>query len=427
MTHTNAVQKSRLVERSPIFYGWVIWGIATISLVATSPGQSFSVSLFIDHYITDFDLSRTTVSGLYGLGTFLAALGLTWVGGQIDRRGNRKTGTLIAGLFALALLACSLIAGPVTILISFIAIRGLGQGALGLNGSTAIAEWFERRRGLVIGVSLVTYALFQRVYLPWLQNYIGAHGWRQTWILLGLVMAAVVLPLNWLLMRDRPGDFGLLPDGRARDDGDEEAAALASASSWTLKEAMRTPIFWTFVAGRALCSAWGTGLIFHQISLFANLGHSPLAAAETFGTAALMTAGTTLLTGWLIGRLRPGGVMALQLGGLVLACGLATVMTSSALLLVYAAAFGFFMGIGSVFDGTVWADLYGLTHQGTIRGFVASTLVTGTSIGPIAFGFAYDQLGSYTAVLWFGVALAVLLVVLSFIVPQPRRAAGQGA
>ena len=145
----------------------------------------FSVSLFIDHYIADFGLSRTTVSGLYGLGTFLAALSLTWIGHQIDRRGNRLAGTIIAGLFALALLACSLITGPVTILISFIAIRGLGQGSLGLTSSTAIAEWFNARRGFVMGISLVCFALFQRLYLPWLQSYIDAHGWRQTWLLLG--------------------------------------------------------------------------------------------------------------------------------------------------------------------------------------------------------------------------------------------------
>ncbi|HSH28048.1 MAG TPA: MFS transporter [Wenzhouxiangella sp.] len=167
MSQTKSVQRSRFVERSPIFYGWIIWAVATLGVSATSPGQSFSVSLFIDHYIADFGLSRTTVSGLYGVGTFVAALSLTWVGRQIDRHGNRWAGTIIATLFALALLACSLITGPLPILISFIAIRGLGQGSLGLNSTTAIAQWFQARRGLVMGISLVCFALFQRLYLPW--------------------------------------------------------------------------------------------------------------------------------------------------------------------------------------------------------------------------------------------------------------------
>lgn len=418
MAQTQSIQKRSFVQRSPVFYGWVVWGIATLGLSATSPGQSFSVSLFIDHYITDFGLSRTSVSGLYGLGTFLAALSLTWMGRQIDRRGNRLAGTIIAGLFALALLACSLITGPVTILISFIAIRGLGQGSLGLTSSTAIAEWFHARRGFVMGISLVCFALFQRLYLPWLQSYIDAHGWRQTWLLLGGAVGLVVLPLTWLLMRDRPEDFGLRPDGRKEDVASQ---TLDPNGDWTLTEAMHTPIFWTFIAGRALCTAWGTGLIFHQISLFENLGHTPLKAAETFGYAALVTAGSTLFTGWLIDRLRPNSVMALQLGGLMAANGLATSMTPAALVLVYALAFGFFMGIGSVFDGTVWATLFGRKHQGTIRGFVATALVAGTSIGPITFGLAYDQLGSYNAVLWSGVVLAAVVSLLSLAAPQPQR------
>lgn len=177
-TQTQPIKQSWLVDRSPVFYGWVIWFVASIGLFATSPGQSFSVSLFIDHYIADFNIDRTTVSSLYGLGTFIAALGLTWVGRQIDRRGNRVTSVLIAGTFAVVLIACSFIIGPFTIFLSFIAIRGLGQGSLGLTSTTIIAQWFYKRRGWVLGLSLVGFALFQRFYLPWMQNFIEVNGWR---------------------------------------------------------------------------------------------------------------------------------------------------------------------------------------------------------------------------------------------------------
>jgi MFS family permease len=420
MTQTQPIRKSWLVQRSPIFYGWVVWGVAALGMSATSPGQSFSISLFIDHYIADFGLSRTTVSGLYGLGTFLAALGLTSMGRQIDRRGNRLASTVIAVLFAASLLACSLVMGPLTVLISFVAIRGLGQGALGLSSSTVIAEWFHARRGFVMGITLVCFALFQRMYLPWLQNYIDAHGWRQTWLVLGAGVGLIVAPLTWLLMRDRPEDFGLQPDGTP---GDTPNRAQRSDNDWSLGEAMHTPIFWAFIAGRVMCSAWGTGLIFHQISLFENLGHPARAAAETYGYVALVIAGSTLFTGWLVGRLRPNIIMTMQLTGLMLANGLATAMTPSALLIAYAIAFGFFMGIGSVFDGTVWANLFGRTHQGAIRGFVATTLVAGTSIGPITFGLAFDHLGSYNSVLWIGVALSAVVSLLSLVAPHPQRAA----
>ena len=118
---------SRLVAASPIYYGWVVWIVALIGAIGSSPGQSFSVSLFMDFFIEDFGLDRTTVSGLYGAGTFIASRGLTWVGRQIDRFGNRRVGAVIAGLLALVLLLCATISGPIMLLFAFIGLRGLDR------------------------------------------------------------------------------------------------------------------------------------------------------------------------------------------------------------------------------------------------------------------------------------------------------------
>ncbi|NDJ63112.1 MAG: MFS transporter [Chloroflexi bacterium] len=416
---SQTLKYSPIVQRSPIFYGWVVWFVASIGLWATAPGQSFSVSLFIDHYIADFGLDRTTVSGLYGLGTFLAALSLTWVGKQIDRRGNRRMSIIITLLFAIALIGCSLIAGPFTLLLSFIAIRGLGQGSLGLVSLTAVAQWFQRRRGFVVGLSLVGFAIIQRFYLPWIQAFIEANGWRTTWILMGLITGVAVLPVLGIFLRDRPEAFGLVPDGKAAPL--PEGQTPAHEENWLLSEALRTPVFWAFNSARFLSGAWGTALVFHQISLFEGLGHTATVAATTFGQAALMTAGFTLVSGWLVDRLRPGYLVALQMLGLIGASGLALIMTTAPLLLIYAAIFGLFMGVGSVFDGSVWVTLFGRAHQGAIRGFVATSMVVGTAFGPLVFGLAYDYLGSYEAALWLGIVLALAAAGASLWVKLPTR------
>lgn len=416
---SQTLRHSRIVQHSPIFYGWVVWFVATIGLSATAPGQSFSVSLFIDHYIVDFGLDRTTVSGLYGLGTFLAALSLTWVGRQIDSQGNRRMSIVIALLFALTLMACSLITGPITILISFIAIRGLGQGSLGLVNSTAVAQWFQRRRGQVMGFSLVAFALFQRFYLPWMQAFIETHGWRAAWLFSGLGMAFVILPLLGIFLRDRPENFGLVPDGRAESLSDSRK--VEPEENWQLTEALRTPIFWAFTFARMLAGAWGTALIFHQLSLFDGLGYAPDVAANTFGQIALVTAGFTLVSGWLVDRLRPGYLIAIQMLALTAATGLAMVMTTPLLLFLYTIAFGIFMGVGSVFDGSVWVSLFGRQHQGAIRGFVATTTVIGTAMGPTVFGLAFDHLGSYNPSLWLGIILALAAMFFSLVVKKPAK------
>lgn len=418
MAQLTTTPKKSIVSQSPLFYGWIVWAVATIGMIATSPAQSFTVSLFIDHYIDDFAISRTTVSTLYSVGTALAALSLTWVGRQIDRYGNRRTSTVLIILFVTALVGMSFVAGPIMLFVGFVAIRGLGQGSLGLSSSTVVAQWFRRRRGFVLSISIVLWALFQRWYIPFVQALIDTHGWRSVWLMLAAAVSVIALPLTVLLIRDRPEDYGLAPDGGAAESL-EDAAAEARAS-WTLRQAMRTPIFWVFISGRMVPPTLVTGIIFHQISLFAELGHSAEVAATTYGSMALISAGASLAFGLIIDRFRPQLVMAVQLTCLVGTSFFAIKMTSPVLLLPYAILLGLTMGSGGVFDGAVWANVFGRKYQGEIRGFVSTSLVMGTAIGPIVFGLSYDVLGSYNPVLWLGIAVALIPALLSFFVRLPE-------
>lgn len=90
-------------------------------------------------------------------------------------------------------------------------------------------------------------------------------------------------------------------------------------------------------------------------------------------------------------------------------------------LLLYTITFGVFMGVASVFDGTVWLSLFGRQHQGAIRGFVATTTVIGTAVGPMVFGLAFDNLGSYNPALWLGMALSLTAILLALHVKKPTK------
>lgn len=434
--------RSRAIERSPVFYGWVIWVVATLGIVATSPGQSFTVSLFIDHYIDEFygqvntyltpfdvldplaaseGLGRTIVSSLFSLGTFVAALSLTWVGKQVDRYGNRRVGFVVVVLFSLVLVALSAIMGPLTLFLSFLMIRLFGQGALFLVSSTAIARWWRFRRGWVMGLALVGFALFRWLYLPWLQTTIEAFGWRTTWIILGVAVGVVMIPLWGLFMRDQPEKYGLLPDGAAVPVVGVDDEIEVDEENWTLAEAQRTAIFWVFLFGRFLVGSWMTGLVFHQVSVFEQVGHSAQVAAQTFGYVSLISAGMTMAVGRIIDWLKPNYLLITQLLALIATMLVALVMVEMWMLVMYAACFGLIMGIGGPFDGTVWADLFGRLHHGAIRGFAITGLVIGTSLGPVIFGLSHDLLGSYQPVIFAGVMLVLVEIALCLWVKPPTK------
>lgn len=415
MIHTDTV-----VRRVPFYYGYVVWAVATVGILATAPGQSFSVSLFIDFFIDDFNLTRTTVSTLYGVATFAASLSLTWIGTQVDRFGNRRVGVAISALFALMLVAFSLVIHPVMLLFGFLAIRGLGQGALGLINSTVIAQWFAKRRGRMISLSLVLFALFQSIYVPALQSILESTDWRQVWVALGAGVALTVLPLTWLLMRNRPEDYGLAPDGIRLDDPLTAEQDAFAEVNWQPRQARRTAMFWVLAFTLALTPALGTGLIIHQISLFESLGYTAKDAAQTFSNFALLTAGVALIGGVLVDRLPAKAVVLLQAAALMLALFMATLMTERWMLAIYAGSFALAMGLGSVISGVVWTNVFGRRHQGAIRGLATTITVGGTAVGPIIFGISYDTAGDYGPVLWLGMGIVAVLMVLMILVPHPQ-------
>lgn len=414
-----------LVDRAPFFYGWVIWIVATVSIIVSAPAQAFSYSLFIDHYITDFAIDRQTVSGLFGLGTLFAAFSLAWVGRQIDKRGSRLVGFWVGILFVFALMASALVIGPFSLLLSFIIMRTSGHGSMFLVGMTALGKWWRVRRGWVIGLSLVTFALFQTQYLHFLQQLIDTVGWRWAWVVLSGMVAICFLPLWWGFMRDRPEQYGLLPDATPPTHPDAllttaELHPVATEDNWTLPEARRLPIFWIFILGRFFSAAWGSGLVLHQVSIFGAQGHSPAQFASAYGLLAMVNATVTLFVGRYISKLRPGWVMSFQIGMMVITLTLAMTMQTVWMTYAYAVIFGIVFALGALFDNNVWAELFGREHLGAIRGYTATFLILGTSSGPWVFGWLYDMFGGYDFALLIGIVLGFIPLLLGLFVNKPR-------
>jgi sugar phosphate permease len=270
-----------------------------------------------------------------------------------------------------------------------------------------------------MGLMVVALWLGQSWYVPWLQQMLEIYDWRSLWRMIGLVIGLGLVPLIWLLSRDRPERFGLQPDGAAFD---ADAADVEDSRSWTLPEARRTVIFWVFTLGRTLIPAAGSSLMLHQVSVFAVLGHSPAVAAQTFGTVAVVAAIGSIFTGYLMDRLRPGLMMMAQLCFMLLTMLLAVSMGEAWMLPLYALSFGTAIAIGNVFDNVVWANLFGRKYLGEIRGYVTIFMTLGVTLGPILAGWCYDTFGDYRLI-FIGISiLALLQMILAYIAPQPHKA-----
>lgn len=353
------------------FYGWRIAGFAALTLAMTAPGQTVGVSVFIDPMIADLGVSRSQISAAYLVGTLVGATLLPAVGRWIDRSGVRRVMAIIGTAFGAVLVAMAGVRGIVALTAGFIGIRLLGQGSVTLASTTVVALWFDRLRGVAIGVSSAIGGGLMSLAPIVLGLGIARFDWRVTWVLAGLAVWLVVVPIARWGLRNTPADVGQALDG----------GAVATSGMIT------------------------TGLAFHQISLLGERGLTPVQSAANFLPQTAAAIAATLVMGVLVDRVAPRLLVAASMASL----GAAMVLAQTAAPGLSAVAFGVAAGAGAgsirALEAAAFPRYFGLANVGSIRGLVMAVNVGATSFGPMALAFGHERLGGY------GPTLTILLTV----------------
>ncbi len=389
-------KQSRLIDATPFPFAWAVLMASLVTMVATIPGQTVGVSVFLDAIIDDLGVTRSTVSLLYTVGTLAGSLALPFVGRFIDGRGPRLAVGLIASAFAGACLYMSFVEGLWMLAIGFVLIRMLGQGSLSLVSQHVLNLWFVQRRGMAVGLVMIGMAVATALAPQGLESLVGAVGWRSGYAWLAAIVALVAVPVGVTFFRDRPEAYGHRPDGHRRSTVEERPLREATMS---LAQARRTAAFWLVVSGDAAVSALGTGLIFHHFDILAQGGIDRMAAAAVFVPIGLVTAVGTFGSGVMLDRFPPRFTLSLCLAFLVAALLMAGNVPPG-LAWLYGTLLGLAQGMKNSVSGAIYATYFGRRHLGSVKGFATTLTTAGTAIGPLLFSVGYDLAGSYVPVLW---------------------------
>ncbi len=372
----------------------------------TGPGQTIGVSVFIDHFIDDLDLSKNAVSAGYAVGTLTGSLMLPSVGRWIDRFGVRRAMTVIAVGFVLALTAMAGVQGLVSLTVGFVFIRMLGQGSLSLVSMISISLWFDRRRGLALGVAMTISSAMMALFPVTLTYVIGEAGWRSTWLIAAGAVATIVVPLAWFGMIDRPSSVDQFTDGIAPEQHTKARGPSVDASL-DRSTALRTRSFWILASAVAMSSMLGTGLIFHQIALLGESGFTETEAAIMFLPQVIGTFVGSPAMGLAIDRIGSRLAPATTLAMLAFTLLLAGSVSSTAAVIGYAVMFGLTAGATRTLGAALIPAWFGVRHIGSIQGALSFIGVMGSAAGPIAFSLTESSSGSLrdTAMIWAAVPL----------------------
>jgi MFS family permease len=391
----------------------VLW--CTIVRGVTAPGQTIGVSAFIDPMIESLDISRSAISTTYLIGTLCGAVALPTVGRWIDRVGVRHSMTVVGFAFACAVAFTGTVQNVVMLTFAFVGLRLLGQGSLTLIGATGVVLWFDRRRGLALAISATLSISILSVAPLGFGAVIDAVDWRWAWLVLGIGVAAIVLPIARFAIVDRPEDVGQLPDGDTFDPD----RTIVRQRSYTVGEAIRTPAFWSLGLLTFLMGGLITGLTFHNTDIMAGRGLTEDEAAAVFIPQMLGSVSSGFIVGWLTDRMAPRLLMVF--GGLALSGGVFLATTASP---GFAAiAYGFVTGVGigtvSALGGALYPKWYGTGHVAAIKATATSLGVAASAIGPLILSVGNDLADSYRPVLIGGMVVSLASAAIALVVPTP--------
>src|SRR5215813_10823063 len=355
-------------------------------------------SLLFPPILDEFGWERGLTAGAFSFGFLVSACLSPLVGRLMDRRGPRIVIEMGAIVMAIGLALAPLMSRPWHLYATLGVLVGGGGNCLGYTGqSLYLPNWFVRRRGLAMSLAFSGVGVGSIVLLPWLQALIAQSGWRAACWALSLLVLCVLVPLN-LVLRRRPEDVGLLPDGDAAPRGTTAARrtnvvdAAWAAVDWTLARAMRTARFWWIAIG-------------YFLALFAWY------AVQVHQTKYLVAVPGQIALGHLSDRIGREWVWTVGCLGFVL-CFLALLALRHAptapllyLMVISQGMLGY--GLTSVI-GAIPAEIFEGRHYGAVFGTLMLAAISGGAAGPWVTGALYDLTGSYTAAFWIAIGGSVL-------------------
>lgn len=341
---------------------------------------------------------------IFGL---IASLLAPVFGGLADRHGVRPVALGSLFMFGLVFGAFWFVPGSVAGWWTFWAVLGVvGIGSTPVTWSRAISLWFNRHRGLALGIMLLGTSLSAMIVPQIAQAAINNVGWRAAFPATALLALIIALPVGLLWFRE--------PRPEERPAGVSDASGRVTGLS--LGEAARGYRFWVLLASIAVIALAYGGAHIHMAQIVALHGFSPATAASVLGIVALGILAGRLIVGFLFDRFWAPGIAFPALLLPALACWL-LMGTATALPLVMAGAFmlGFAAGAESDVIAYLAAKYFGMAHYGRIYGVLYMPFGIGSAISPILYGAVRDATGSYdamltAAMLMFAVGGGILLL-----------------
>jgi MFS family permease len=382
--------------RAGFFYGWWVASACAVGLFFGPPVTVFCFPVLLKPFMQDFHAGRAAVSLGLSLHLIAVALAAPFVGWLMDRYGSCKIILLATSTFGSILILNKPISTNLWRFYFFYVALGLvGAGVGPLPYAKVISFWFDRYRGLALGLMMVGIGSGAMIMPFVAQQLIARLGWHTAYAVLGGAVLLLAVPAVAVVVREKPQDMGLSPDGGPAKKvvpGTEAVVPGPSAA-----EAWSTRTFWLLVCAFFLVSASVQGSVIHLAAMLGDRGLSSQTAALGSSLAGAAVLLGRVGTGYFLDRFFAPRVAALFFGGAAVGIGLLWMGSTAAVLFVGALFIG--LGLGAELDLIAYlvSRYFGLRAFGRVYSSAFAAFALAGALGPLIMGAGFDLTGSYRA------------------------------
>ena len=402
-----------LLQRQ-LFYGWWIVA-ASFGLAGLVSGFVFlGFTAFLVPFTESFDVGRDKISLVFGLSSVSGVAAAPLVG----RFGGRRVTMVGVTSMGVGLILLSLAQNLLHYALIHLTLITMGGFVVLFYGSaTIVNNWFDKKRGLAFAVVFTGISLGAALVV--VVNYLVENiGWREAALIIGIAAIVIGLPLASLL-RERPEDFGMLPDGERRRESPSpttQRAQLPRDRGFTLRQALRTPSFWMLSLAFAARNFVIVGMSAHFIPAIEAKGFSSTTGAQILLVFAVVAGASRIVTGIISDRVRKTRMTALMTaiaaGAFLLMIWADSIGVIVLFVLIYSVAWA---GSGGGMLSAIRGEFFGRANYASISGAGSLVQATGEFLGPFIAGLLFERTGAYTSsyvvfIVMMGVATIVLLM-----------------
>jgi len=362
-------------------------------------GQSFYMGQFISSIREELGFTRTEISFLYSLATFIASFNLAYLGGLVDKMKIWYFALLTIFIMVISLFWLSLSYHMISFFIGFYLLRGFGQIVLGLVASTQVAKLFGKHRGKAQTMASWGRSVGEGLWPFVIGLFLVSYTWRETFQFMGLLLVVIMVPATLLLLRKFPKE-------KLYGENEKVLKTRSSASrNWSWGAVLRDYKVLGLMLSFAILPFVATGIFFQQGSVAEAKGWSDKIMPYSFIFFSVFHLLMSLFVGHFIDRFTSRRLLPFMLWPLTISVTLLAFFDQPFIGPVSFSFLGIAVGMSSLTRNSFWAETFGTESIGRIKGMDSNILVVGTSIAPVFFAKLLD----------LGVTLRELMIILLII------------